>query len=226
VLRAELFSQAASESTRGRVIRAELFSQDVVGVLRARVLRAELFSTAANATAVSPSGPVPSHSVVTLAAAYNGPDPTPDYDWSQVSGPTVTLTPNDALATCVVRIPALWAPASVVVQVRVLEADGATGYVSCTLTVARHEVWQIQADGDHPLGAWAVMDMPGTPSVPPNPNPTDPVTPPSGTPTDGLWFTALAPGVGTFKSMPHFYPPFPISVQNDAHPNYHERTWL
>jgi hypothetical protein len=32
--------------------------------------------------------------------------------------------------------------------------------------------------------------------------------------------------VGTFKSMPHFYPPFPISVQNDAHPNYHERTWL
>jgi hypothetical protein len=167
VLRAELFSQAASESVRGQVLRAELFSQDVVELLRGRVVRAELFSTGENATAISPSGPVPSHSYVTLAAAYNGSTPTPVYQWAQVSGPTVTLTPNDALATCVVKIPALWAPSSsdtysdtysdiysdvtaqnrtpVVVQVRVLESDGATPWAQCTLSVAQHEVWQIQA---------------------------------------------------------------------------------
>lgn len=146
VLRAELFSQAASETVRGQVLRAELFSQDVAGVVRGRVVRAELFSTGSNATAVSPSGSVPSHSKVTLAAAYNGPDPTPDYEWRQLSGPAVTLTPNDALATCLVTIPALWAPANVVVQVRVLETGGATDWATCTLSAARHEVWQIQTD--------------------------------------------------------------------------------
>jgi hypothetical protein len=230
VLRAELLSMESSEQVRGQVIRAELFSVDVAAIVRGRVVRAELFTTESNATAVSPPGSVPSHSKVTLAAAYNGPDPTPDYEWQQYSGPSVTLTPNDALATCVVTIPALWAPATIVIQVRVAESTGATAWATCTLTADRHRVWQYQADGlDHPLGAWTVMDMPGTPEVPPDPNPTDPPVPPTGTPTEGLWFTALAPGYGgdgAFKSMPHFYPPFPISVSNEAEPSYWVTKWL
>jgi hypothetical protein len=72
--------------------------------------------------------------------------------------------------------------------------------------------------------------MPGAPVVPPDLPPIDPVDPPvdppSGPATAGLWFTALAPGAGTFKSMPHFYPPFPISVSNEGEPNYWVNKWL
>jgi hypothetical protein len=48
----------------------------------------------------------------------------------------------------------------------------------------------------------------------------------SGTPSAGLWFEKLPSGYGSKKLMPHFYPPFVISIQNDPTPDYYDKNWL
>lgn len=172
---------------------------------------------------------VDSMSNVSLSASANS---TPNqWEWTQTSGPSVTLSGNGNTRTFV--SPATTAGTQITISVRALFNTVWSDPVTITVTVNRHTWWRKGPNSIYPVQVFTQLDVVPPPPPPPPPLPPDPVDinlsrvsvsvppvappppPPSGNPDPGLFYAVPSDiRTHTRKVFAHYFGPYPRSLDN------------